>query len=132
MAYLTHNGKYLRFNGKMITTPYTPPPPPDAISVSPEYYVFTTSGGTEGVAVVTCSEAGVASHFTASVTSDPYDIIDTLITTSGNDGDTVWVTVIVNSTYHSACVSATITLTCGDATCELLIYQDGYVGECSI
>lgn len=107
-----------------------PPPPPDAISVNPEYYVFTTSGGLKEVATVTCSEAGIPSTFTASVTSDPQSIIEELVTTGGNSGDTIWVTVITNSTYHSACASATITLTCGDASCELIIYQDGYVGEC--
>lgn len=116
----------------MLTTTYVAPPPPDAISVDPEYYIFTTSGGTEGVSVVTCSEAGIASSFTAEVTSDTNNIIDELVTTSGNSGDTVYVTIITNSTQHSACASATITLTCGDATCELTIYQDGYVGECSV
>ena len=130
MAYLTFNGKYLRYGGKMLTTTFEPPPPPDAISVNPEYYVFTTAGGTEGVSVVTCSEAGIPSTFSASVTSDPQGIIEELVTTGGNSGDTIWVTVITNSTYHSACASATITLTCGDASCELIIYQDGYVGEC--
>lgn len=114
----------------MLTTTFEPPPPPDAISVNPEYYVFTTAGGLEGVSVVTCSEAGIPSTFSASVTSDPQGIIEELVTTGGNSGDTIWVLVITNSTYHSACASATITLTCGDASCELIIYQDGYVGEC--
>jgi len=132
MSYLTYNGKYLRYNGKMLTTTFEPPPPPDAISVNPEYYVFTTSGGLEEVATVTCSEAGIPSTFTASVTSDPQSIIEELVTTGGNSGDSIWVSVITNSTYHSACASATITLTCGDASCELIIYQDGYVGECEI
>ena len=130
MSYLTYNGKYLRYGGKMLTTTFEPPPPPDAISVNPEYYVFTTSGGLKEVATVTCSEAGIPSTFTASVTSDPQSIIEELVTTGGNSGDTIWVTVITNSTYHSACASATITLTCGDASCELIIYQDGYVGGC--
>ena len=130
MAYLTFNGKYLRYGGKMLTTTFEPPPPPDAISVNPEYYVFTTAGGTGGVSVVTCSEAGIPSTCSASITSDPQGIIEELVTTGGNSGDTIWVTVITNSTYHSACASATITLTCGDASCELTIYQDGYIEEC--
>ena len=132
MSYLTYNGKYLRFGGKMLTTTFEPPPPPDAISVNPEYYVFTTAGGLEGVSVVTCSEAGIPSTFSASVTSDPQGIIEELVTTGGNSGYTIWVMVITNSTQHNSCASATITLTCGDASCELIIYQDGYVGECEV
>lgn len=130
MAYLTYNGKYLRYGGKMLTTIYTPPPPPDAISVDPTYYIFTTAGGTEGVSVVTCSEAGIPSSFTASVTSDPQSIIEELVTTAGNSGDTIWLTVIINSTQHVSCASATITLVCGDATCDLIISQDGTVDYC--
>jgi len=131
MSYLTYNGKFLRYGGKMLTTTFEPPPPPDAISVNPEYYVFTTSGGLEGVATVTCSEAGIPSTFSASVTSDPQSIIEELVTTGGNSGDTIWVTVITNSTQHVSCASATITLTCGDADCDLIINQDGTIEECS-
>ena len=132
MAYLTFNGKYLRYGGRMLTTTFEPPPPPDAISVYPTSYHFTTSGGLEEVATVTCSEAGIPSTFTASVTSDPQGIIEELVTTGGNSGYTIWVMVITNSTQHNSCASATITLTCGDASCELIIYQDGYVGECEV
>lgn len=130
MSYLTYNGKYLRYGGKMLTTVYTPPPPPDEISVDPAYYVFTTAGGTEGVSVVTCSEAGISSSFTAAITEDTNNIIEELITVSGSSGDTIWLTCAVNSTQHTGCASATITLTCGDAQCDLIIYQDGTVEYC--
>ena len=108
-----------------------PPPPPDAISVDPTYYVFTTAGGLKEVATVTCSEAGIPSTFTAAVTSDPQSIIEELVTTGGNSGDSIWVTVITNSTQHTSCASATITLTCGDAECDLIINQDGTIEGCS-
>ena len=130
MAYLTFNGKYLRYGGKMLTSTFEPPPPPDAISVYPTSYHFTTSGGLEEVATVTCSEAGIPSTFSASVTFDPQSIIEELVTTGGNSGDSIWVNVITNSTQHTSCASATITLTCGDAECDLIIYQDGTVEFC--
>lgn len=109
-------------------------PPPVivySISVDPGSYLFSTSGGVEGISVVTCTRDGNPFVFNAEISSDPNNIIEELITTGGNSGDTVWVSVIANSTQHEDCVSATITLYCGDEECDLIVFQDGTVFGCS-
>lgn len=129
MAYLTYQGKFLRYNGKMLATIQELPPPPDAVSLNPTSYHFTTSGGSAGVSVVTSSIAGTPSGWSASLTSDVNSIIVTF-DSAGNSGDTINVEVIINSSQHIDCANATITVTCGTATADLVIYQDGTVIGC--
>lgn len=110
---------------------WTPPPViVYSISVDPTFYVFTTSGGVEGISSVTCTENGSPTTFSAAITSDPFNIITELVTQGGASGDTIWVNVDPNTTQREDCQSATITLYCGDEECDLIVYQDGTVFSC--
>lgn len=131
-SFLTYQGKYLTFNGKYLTTPEEPPIPPDSVSLNPTSYNFGTAGGdTTNVTTVTSSIAGVPSGWEATVTSDPNSIIASLDVAAGDSGQSVWMTIITNSTQHASCAYATITVTCGTASEDLSISQDGYVETCS-
>lgn len=131
-SFLTYQGKYLTFNGKYLTTPEEPAPPPDSVSLNPTSYNFGLAGGsTTNVTTVTSSIAGTPSGWTAQITSDPNNIIASLDVALGDSGQSVWMTCITNSTQHTTCAFATITVTCGDATEDLTISQDGTVETCS-
>lgn len=111
---------------------WTPPPViVYSISFDPTSYVFTTSGGLEAVTTVTCTANGSPSTFTCSIYSDPNNIIEELVTTSGNSSDGIWMTCITNSTQHEECAEAILAVTCGDTTEYFSVYQDGTVLFCS-
>lgn len=109
------------------------PPPVIVYSISfdPTSYVFTTSGGTEAVTTVTCTANGSPDTFTCSIYSDTDNIIEELVTTSGNSSDSIWLTCITNSTQHEECAEAILAVTCGDTTEYFSVYQDGTVLSCS-
>lgn len=108
---------------------FSPDPVPDVyvVSVAPSEYTFPASGNVSDstiVAQVTCSLNGGDTTFTAEVTSNLDGVIASLGTTSGNNGTDIYVTA--NAWTEAACRGqALITITCGDQTALLTIYQNG-------
>lgn len=102
--------------------------PVDSVSLDPESLYFNIIGeivgGGDNFVVVTSS-----GNWTATITDDVYDIIDTF-TNSGGNGDFLYVYANTNSTVQD-CHSATIRVTKGTAFADLTIYQDGTVLTCS-
>lgn len=132
MAYLTFNGKFLRYGGKMLTTTFEPPTPVIiyTVSFSPTSYKFLSTGGYAAVTQVTCTANGIGSTFTCAISQDNLNIIQTLHTTAGSSGSYIYVTAIDNESSHPNCAFATLAVTCGTTTEYFNLRQDGYTNLC--
>ena len=95
---------------------------PDSISINPTFINFTVSEQTNNTVVVTSS-----SGWSAAINSDIDGMIQSF-TSAGDDQGTISVTVNQNTSDFSR--AAVIRLTCGSATTDLSLCQDGNVETC--
>jgi len=99
--------------------------PVDSISLSAGALYYDTYGVAYVDDYVTVTSSG---NWSASILNDTYNIIDSF-TNSGASGDPLYVSLLNNSTITD-CHTATITVTKGTASEDLIIYQDGTVLTC--
>jgi hypothetical protein len=121
MAYLTYNGQYLRYNGKMLTLSVLPP---DDVYTDWEALAFDGTGLALGSDIVTVYSTGT---WTRSLIDTGYGTswVTAALPSSGGNGDTC--TITVQSGYEGVGRNCTLRFTVGSATADVTIQQYGYV-----
>lgn len=94
----------------------------DSISLSTTSLNFTSAGGVDNTITVTSSGG-----WTASIISDPDNMILSF-NSAGDDQNTAWIEADTNPNTTNK--TATIRYTCGTATVDLSICEDGTIETC--
>lgn len=128
-VYLTYQGKYLTYQTKLLTWGAPDPPPiPDFIQITPTTYAALAGGiASEAICLIDSSINGIAADWNATITLGGAFI--TLDTNTGSSGSPIYVTIDQNTTTDPR--QGSINFTCGTASADLPICQDGTVILCS-